>query len=173
MDGNPLGVKAPTLEKLLDDLQEFIQEVLKDYRLYVKQEGWDGQPPTRDMEVWQMTAPDPDEERERIPYIVLQLLNGADKRNERGQMESKANVRLIIVIYNPDKLEGRLQIVRIIQKIRYEIWRAGVIGRMFQIINLEYLIYPDDMQSYHMGELSTEWTIPPVERDLSYLANRQ
>ena len=44
--GNPLGVQVPTLEKLLDDLQEFIQETLKNYRLDVKQDGtispWSG-----------------------------------------------------------------------------------------------------------------------------------
>ena len=169
---NPLGVQVPTLEKLLDDLQEFIQETLKDYRLHVKQEGWEGQPLTRDVEVSQMIMPDPDEEHEAVPYILLQLLNGSDKRNQRGRMESKTNVRIIIVIYNPNKLEGRLQILRIIQKIRYEIHRAGVIGKMFGIDSLEYLIYPDDQQSYHMGEMSTEWTIPPVERDLSRIVNR-
>lgn len=170
--GNPLGVQVPTLEKLLDDLQEFIQETLKNYRLDVKQEGWNNQPLERDVEVSQMIMPDPDEEHERIPYILLQLLNGSDKRNERGQMESKANVRIVIAIYNPDKLEGRLQVLRIIQKIRYEIHKAGVIGKMFKIGNLEYLIYPDDTQSYHMGEMSTDWTIPPVERDLTRLVNR-
>ena len=171
--GNPLGVKVPTLEKLLDDLQEFIQETLKGYRLNVKQEGWENQPLERELSVSQMIMPDPDEENERIPYILLQLLNGSDKRNERGQMESRANVRIVIAIHNPDKLEGRLQVLRIIQKIRYEIHRAGVIGQMFTIGNLEYLIYPDDTQSYHMGEMSTDWAIPPVERDLSWVVSRE
>ena len=172
MNGNPLGVKVPTLEKLMDDLQEFIQETLKDYRLNVKQEGWDGQPQMRDAKVWQMVMPEPDEETERVPYILLQLLNGSDKRNERGQMESRANVRIIIEIYNSDRLEGRLQVLRIVQKLRYEIQRAGVIGKMFKIGNLEYLFYPDDTQGYHAGEMSTDWIIPPVERDLTRIVNR-
>ena len=170
---NPLGVKVPTLEKLLDDLEKFIRDALRNYPLYVKQGRHNGPAPTRDAEVVQMVMPEPDEEDEGIPYILLQLLNGSDKRNQYGRMESKANVRIVIVIYNPDRLEGRLQILRIVQKIRYEIFRAGIIGEMFGIDKLEYLIYPDDTQSYHMGELSTDWTIPPVERDLTDVWNAE
>ena len=170
---NPPGVSVPTLEKLLDDLEKFIRDALRNYPLYVKQERYGGQPPTRDAEVAQMVMPEPDEEDERIPYVLLQLLNGSDKRNQYGRMESKANVRIVIVIYNPDRLEGRLQVLRAVQKIRYEIYRAGVVGEMFGIENLEYLIYPDDTQSYHMGEMSTDWAIPPVERDLTEIWNAE
>lgn len=170
---HPLAVKVPTLEKLLDDLQAFIQEILKDYPLFVKQEGWEDQPLTRDAEVQQMIMPEPSEEHERVPYILLQLINGSDKREQNGQLVSRTAVRIVIAIYNKDKLEGRLQLLRIVQKIRYELSRAGVIGKMFELDGLEYLIYPDDTEWYHMGEMSTEWKIPPVERDCTAALRRK
>ena len=163
---NSIGVKAPTLEKLLDDLQSFIAENLKNYPLFIKPDGWEDQALTRDVEVYQMISPESDENHEKIPYILLQLLNGYDKK-ENNRLISKANIRLVIVVYNTDKQDGRLQILRIIQKIRYEILSAGIIGNMFKIDGLEYLIYPDEIEWYHMGEMSTEWIIPSVERDLN------
>ena len=169
----PLAIKSPMLEKLLDDLQEFIQQTLRNYRLFVKQEGWQDQPQMRDAEVSQMIMPDADEEHERVPYVLLQLINGSDKKRKDGTMESKTEVRIVIVLYNQDKLSGRLQVLRIIQKIRYELWSAGVIGKMFTLEGLEYLIYPDDTNWYHMGELSTEWAIPAVERDLTAILARK
>lgn len=170
---NPLGVKSPTLERLLDNLQDFIKETMKGYSLFVKQEGWNDQPLTREAEVSQMIMPDADEEHERIPYILLQMLNGSDKRDNSGRMVSKVNVRIVIAIYNKDKLEGRLQLLRIVQKIRFELWNAGVIGKTFTLDNLEFLLYPDDTEWYHMGEMSTDWIIPPVQRDLTAVINRQ
>ena len=164
---NTLAVKTPMLEKLLDDLQEFIQQILSNYRLFVKQDGWQDQPQMRDAEVSQMIMPDPDEEHERVPYVLLQLINGSDKKRNDGTMESRVEVRIVIVLYNQDKPAGRLQVLRVVQKIRYELWRAGEIGKMFTLEGLEYLIYPDDTNWYHMGELSTEWAVPAVERDLT------
>lgn len=170
---NTLGVKSPTLERLLDDLQDFIKETMKDYPLFVKQEGWDDQPLTRGAEVSQMIMPDADEEHERIPYILLQMLNGSDKRDNSGRMVSKANVRIVIAIYNKDRLEGRLQLLRIVQKIRFDLWDAGIIGRIFMLDSLEFLIYPDETEWHHLGEMSTDWIIPSVQRDLTAVINRQ
>lgn len=158
---------GPILENLLDAIKDFIEEQVKDYRLPVKQEGWDEQPPYRTADVSQMTMPDPDEDRERIPYIEIQLLNGKDERDRDGRMKSTVSVRIIITIYNKDKFEGRMQIVHIVQRLRRALIRRGLLGGCFELqFPLEYLIYPDDTEWYHLGEMATIWSVPSVEREV-------
>lgn len=160
----------PILENLLDSLKEFIEEDLKDYRLPVRQDGWRDQPLERPVEVSVLQMPDPDEERERIPYILLQPLNGKDERDKSGQMKAVVNVRLVITIYNMDKGEGKLQLVHIVQRLRRDLIHSGVIGGCFELQwPLEYLLYPDDTEWYHMAEMSTQWSVPPEERDVPQL----
>ena len=166
MSGESAAVGGATLESLLDCMKEFIAEDLKEYQLPVKQDGWEGQPNYRPVEVCEMAMPEPDEDHERIPYILLQLLNGRDERGEDGQMKCVANVRVIITIYDPDKREGKLALLYIVQRLRRDLIRAGVIGGCFELQwPLEYLIYPDDSEWYHLAELSTQWAVPAEERD--------
>lgn len=162
-----MNIEGPTMEALLDALKAFIEEQLKDYRLPVKQEGWESQPPYRPAQVSEMAMPDPDEDDERIPYILLQLLNGKDERDRDGQMKSTVSVRLIITLFNKDDLEGRMQVLHIIQRLRRAFIQRGVIGGCFELQwPLEYLIYPDKMEWYHLGEMATVWSIPAVEREV-------
>lgn len=162
-----MNVNGLILENLLDVLKAFIEETLKDYRIPIKQEGWEKQPLYRPAEVSEMVMPDPDEEHERIPYIQLQLLNGKDERDQNGQMKSIASVRIITTLFNKDKFEGRMQVLHILQRLRKEMIQKGVIGGCFELQwPLEYLIYPDDTEWYHMGEMATIWAIPSIERDI-------
>lgn len=162
-----MDIDGTTLESLLDALKAFVEKKLENYLLPVKQEGWEKQPLHRPAEVSEMVMPDPDEDHERIPYIELQILNGKDERNQNGQMKSTVSVRIIITLFNRDKFEGRMQIVHMVQRLRKELIQAGVIGGCFELQwPLEYLIYPDDTEWYHMGEMATIWSIPSIERDV-------
>ena len=165
-------LEGQTTENLLDALREFLEERLKDYRLPVKQEGWNNQPIYRPVEVQSLYMDDPDEDHERIPYILLQPLNGKDERTDNGQMDGRVNVRIVITIFNENLREGRAQILHIIQTIRRELIRAGVVGKSFDLKwPLEWLIYPDDTGNYHMGEMSTTWGVPTEERSVPELRN--
>lgn len=165
-----MTINGPVLENLLDALKDFIEEELKDYRLPVKQEGWENQPLYRPADVAEMVMPDPDEDRERVPYVELQLLNGKDDWGESAKMKSTVSVRVIITLYNKDKFEGRMQILYIVQTLRRALLRKGVVGGCFELKSpLEYLVYPDDSEWYHMGEMATIWSIPGVERDVPEL----
>lgn len=159
------GVIAPLdgqiVENLMDALKELLEERLRNYRLPVKR----GEEPERSIKVHTAFMDDPDEDAERIPYICIQPLNGKDEYGHSGQVEGNVNLRLVITIFNRDKREGRLQLLRIIQIIRRELIRTGVVGKSFELkMPLEWLIYPDDTDSYHVGEMSTTWSIPPEER---------
>lgn len=162
-----MTMNGPILENLLDALKDFIEEELKDYRLPVKQEGWKGQPLYRPADVSEMVMPDPDEDRERVPYVELQLLNGKDDMDRSGQMKSTVSVRMIVTLYNKDKLEGRMQVLHVVQALRRALIRKGVVGGCFELqFPLEYMIYPDDMEWYHMGEMATIWSVPGVAREV-------
>lgn len=174
-------VEGFVLEELLKEQREFIQNALKDYRLPVKKPA-KGKPPERAIKAHRMLVPDPEaeaeldaegwdeEEREQIPYIMIQVLNGSDSRGDNGQMESRVGVRFVITIYNSDTWEGRMQVLHIVQHLRRELIRKTVIGKTFELLwPLEYLIYPDETAPYHLGEISTVWSVPPVERDLPEL----
>lgn len=184
-DSRIAPLEGLVLEELLEALREFIQEDLKDYRLPVKS-ATAGKAPERTVKVHRMLAPDPEaeaeldaegwdeEEREQIPYIMLQVLNGSDRRGGDGQMESVVSVRIIITIYNMDEWEGRMQILHIVQKLRWDLIRKTVIGKTFELLwPLEYLVYPDEQPGYHLGEMATVWSVPPVERNLPELKGLQ
>ena len=141
MNGESKAVAGAALENLLDCLKEFIEEDLKDCTLPVKQDGWEDQPNERPIEVHEMTMPEPDEDHERIPYILLQLLNGKDERGNDGQMHSIVNVRIVITIYDRDMREGRMNLLYIVQRLRRDLQHKGVIGNCFTLkMPLEYLI---------------------------------
>lgn len=165
-EGYGIMTGGPNLESLLDCLKKFIEEDLKEYRLPVKQDGWTGQPERRVPDIHEMAVPEPSEEHERIPYILLQVLNGRDERGSDGQMKSIVNVRIIITIYDDDMQGGKMQVLQIVQRLRRDLIRAGVIGGCFALQwPLEYLIYPDETEWYHLGEMATQWSIPTEERD--------
>lgn len=158
-------LEGQTTENLMDALEEFLREDLKNYPLPVKREGTARQESYRAVEVAQMMMDDPDDDHERVPYILLQPLNGKDERNDLGQMDSRVNVRIVVTIFNRNKKEGRLQLLHIVQTIRRDLIRAGTIGKSFDLLwPLEWLIYPDETESYHLAELSTTWSVPSEER---------
>lgn len=55
-----------------------------------------------------------------------------------------------------DKREGRMQLLYIIQRLRKAFLQAGIVGGCFELRwPLEYLIYPDDAESYFDGFVSS------------------
>lgn len=158
-------LEGQTMENLMDALKEFLEEDLKEYRLPVKQEGWEDQSNYRPVEVQTFAMDDPDEDHARIPYICIQPLNGKDGPDENKKMEGQMYIRLVITIFNWDKREGRRQLLNIIQRIRRDLIRTGVVGKSYELQwPLEWLIYPDETGGYHLGEMSTKWSIPAEER---------
>jgi hypothetical protein len=172
MERRPVGaaigpLEGQTMEDLMDALQGFLQEKLKEYRLPVKNSKRGDVPPYRPIRVGQMVMDDPDEDDESVPHLLLQPLNGKDQRGEDGQLGGKVSIRIVITIFNRNKLEGRLQLMHIIQTIRRELESVMVVGKSFELLwPFEWLIYPDDMECYHMGEISTVWSVPTIERQV-------
>jgi hypothetical protein len=167
---------------LLEQLQAFIQEHTADIILSVRPVKNKTLPtapraraaePTEDAiteraaEVHLMRLPDKDAEENRIPYILLQLLTGADTQEEGQQPDSEAKVRIIFATYSENDSEGALDVLNIITRVRIALLKAGKIGKQFLLRKpLEYIIYPDDTRPYFFGELMTIWEMPIINREI-------
>lgn len=170
----PQGKIAPLegqiIEELMEAVKQFLEQELKEYRLPVKGEIGENQPKSRAVEVAAMAMPEPDEEHARVPYILIQPLNGKDSWGRGGYTESEVNLRLVVTIFDWDKEEGRRELLHIVETVRRSFIRAGVVGKSFALkMPLEWLIYPEDMEGYHMGEISATWSVPPLTRDVPQL----
>lgn len=156
------------LRALLDALADFIKTSLMEMRLPVKQEGWEGQPKNRAIEVYKQRMPSASDAKEKVPYILLQMLNGSDDyQKSTGEWTNKVAIRVIITTFDWDPEQGALSLLNIVEKLRFDIEKAGVIGKRFELLEpFEFLIYPDDTMPYHVAELSTVWSIPAVEREI-------
>lgn len=155
-----------TLENLLDDLKAFLQEDLKEIRLPVNPKSNEDTAP-RAFTVYKMGLPEPEDWEGRIPYIILQMLNGTD-----SEKENTVKVRILITLFNRDREEGRMTLLHVVQKLRLDLQRKGVIGRRFVLQQpFEYLFYTDDTGPYHLAEIMTVFSVPPIERDVFGLHN--
>jgi hypothetical protein len=158
------------LRALLDALAEFVETSLQEMRLPVKQEGWDDQPRTRAIEIYKQRMPSASDAKEKVPYVLLQMLNGSDDEKASGEQEHKASIRVIVTIFDWDPQQGALSLLNIVEKLRFDLLKAGIIGDRFTLLKpFEFLIYPDDTIPYHVAELSTVWGIPAVEREIQGL----
>jgi hypothetical protein len=135
-----------TIRGLLDALETFLHDHLKEYQLKVKQEGWSDQPARRPIRIYKQTTPIPNDDEPMIPLIQMQVITGEDSWSQSKKIEtSQVNVRLTIFI-----------------KIRFDLKREKVIDGYSMDTELEFLIYPDNTDGDHIAELSTTWNIPVV-----------
>lgn len=156
-------VEGLTIEALLEALADFIREDLKDYELPLKR-AEEGERAKRAVTVDTLTPEDSDDEDDSIPYILLQPLNGREEQDKLGQASAECNVRICITIYNRDRREGRKQLLHLTERLRRDLVAKRVVGKTFALkLPLEWLIYPEDNEGYHLAELSTEWSLPATE----------
>lgn len=162
-------VKGTTTEALLNAIAAFINEDLKDYELPTMRKG-EGERGKRPIHAEILALDDPDDEDSLIPYILLQPLNGKEERDKLGQMTATMAVRICITLYNRDAKEGRRQLVYVVERLRRDLVAARVIGGVFTLRHpIEWLIYPEDTEGYHLAEISTEWSLPATEVSVSGL----
>lgn len=160
-----------TFRGLLDALEAAVKAELGTMQLPVKQEGWDDQPLSRDVEIFKQKVPPVTDVEQKIPYILLQIVNGVDDVDSNGKNENTVSVRMVITIYDEDPDQGRLAAQNIVERLRVGLQRRGVIGKRFELTKpFEYAFYVDDTalyNPYHQAEIMTKWKIPPVKRQMS------
>lgn len=150
---------------LLDNLEEFVKEKTKDIKLQVRVRGTaQQQEKERAADVYKMRLPKKEDQTEKVPYILLQLLTGKDGEAQEG---SACQIRIVVATYAENDIMGAYDVLNVLLRIRSELQKAGIIGGYFALKKpLEYLVYPDSTQPYFLGEMITNWSIPTIEREV-------
>ena len=158
-----------TTINLLECLEEFVKEKTADIKLQVKVRNRNPQEvKERAADVYKMRLPKKEDQTEKVPYILLQLLTGMDDKQNGEPEESECKIRIVVATYSEDGGEGSFDVLNVILRIRSELKKAGVIGGRFVLHNpLEYIVYPDSTEPYYLGEMITNWSIPTIEREVT------
>lgn len=116
----------------------------------------------RPPEVHKMKLPKKEDKIKRIPYILLQLLQGKDEVEESGCV-----VRIVVATYSEDGSKGATDLLNVILKIKAELERVGILEDRYVLhYPVEYLIYPEDNGNYSFGEMITNWSLPFIKREV-------
>ncbi len=154
--------------ELINALEAFIAEQVKDICLaYRSKDDQEGQ--CRAPGVYKMKLPDKEAETKLVPYVLLQFLTGKDAQVPGQPPENECKVRLVIATYSEDGGIGAYDLLNVITRIRTALLKAGMIADQFLLkleSPLEYIVYPDDTDPYHLGEMITTWELPSVEREI-------
>lgn len=149
---------------LLESVAEFIEEKTADILLNVRVRH-DSEKKQRAAEVFRMNLPDASDKTSRVPYILVQLINGKDNNQPGTVEESIHTIRIVCVTYSEDPQQGSMDVLNLILRLRHEMELAGVVNEEFCLqYPLEYIIYPDNTPPYFIGEMVTHWSIPALER---------
>ena len=158
-----------TAINLLECLEAFVKEKTADIMLQVKVRNRNPEEvKERAADIYKMRLPKKEDQTEKVPYILLQLLTGKDDKENGEPEESVCKIRIVVATYSEDGSEGALDVLNVILRIRSELKKAGVVGERFVLQNpLEYIVYPDSTQPYYLGEMVTNWSIPTIEREVT------
>lgn len=168
-----------TPNDLLDALQAFIEEIIKDLILEVypivnrvptpnSEKRTEEKPKERAAEVYKMRLPSKDAETSQIPYVLLQLLTGDDTQEPGQEADSSCKLRIVCATYSADASKGSIDLLNLITRIRIGLLNQGVIGDYFTLRKpLEWACYPDDTGCYYLGEMLTNWGLPTVTREVN------
>ncbi len=156
---------------LLDRLEEFVKAVTKDIKLQVRVRNQNSdEEKERAALVYKMRVPTKEDQTQKVPYILLQVLTGKDDKKEREPDESNCQIRIVVATYSEDGDVGAYDVLNVILRIRSELEKVGIIAGQFVLqMPLEYIIYPDSAPPYYMGEMITNWSMPTIKREVEEL----
>ena len=154
---------------LLEQLRDFTKEATADLIMATAMQEGDAEQKHRAADVYLMRLPDSKSAKKKAPYILHQIITGADKHPSGERDISTAMVRSIFCVYAEDEQEGGLMLLNLMERVRIGLLRKVVIGNQFTLdkeVGLESLVYPDDMAPYFAGEMVSTWKLPTIEREV-------
>ena len=129
-----------------------------------KKDGKNSKPQRKPPGVYKMRLPErdvADAHAKRIPYIVLQVLQGEDSHEQSE--DSITRVRIIATTYSEDGGAGAIDVLNVITRIRIALLKTHTIGQIFHLRKpLEWIVYPDDAGNYFFAEIAVVFEMPPV-----------
>lgn len=152
---------------LLDALAEWAEETLKDIVLPLNNE-YETTETERPIKAYKQAMPDAGEAEERVPYVLLQCMNGSDGI-KNGRPAAKIYVRWVVAVYNESPSEGTLSLMNIIGRVRDRLLREGVVGRRYSLASDDDDVFSWEINTaptwpYYVANIYTLFDAPPVER---------
>lgn len=153
---------------LLEQLREFTLAVTGELVFPVAQQKEDTEPPKpRAAEVFCPRLPDSKAAKKKAPYILHQIVTGADRQAPGQAVRSKTEVRTIFCVYDPNEQTGGMALLTLMEQLRIAFLERPIVGGQFRLdleAGIESLVYAEDTAPYHAGEMITNWIMPPVKR---------
>lgn len=145
--------------ELVDELVNFIKEVVSDYDLFTKIEGV-----TKVPSVYPGYLPPVNKENNNgtpgdYPYILVRFLNDADVMNE----SNTANIRLIIATYSEDEQNGWRDTMNLVDRIKFELREKMFIGPFSLTGKIETNLFEDHPYPYWHAIMDLSFHIPQVQ----------
>lgn len=153
--------------EFLEVLRDFTREAIKDMILPTRMQQGDTEPGSRPADVYLMRLPDGTAAMKKAPYILHQVVTGADRQEQGERPRATATVRSIFVVYSDDEQEGGMMLLELMERVRIALLKQVLLDKRFQLdlqVGVETLVYPDDTAPYFAGEMSSTWVLPAVER---------
>ena len=153
---------------LLECLRDFTKEATADLIMPTKMQKSDTEQGYRPADVYLMRLPDSSSATKRAPYVLHQLISGADQQKE-NHIISDARVRSVFCVYNDDKQEGGLMLLNLMERLRVALLQQVIIGEQFTIdldAGLNILTYSNDTAPYFAGKMISTWKLPTVKRKI-------
>lgn len=153
--------------ELLQELKGFTEAQVKNMVYETQTSPGDAQV-RRAPEVWLMRLPDAKSKTKKAPYVLLQLVSGADEQNAGEPQDSTCSIRFVVCLYADNASEGALNVADVLMCLRTALLRQRVIANRYTMrMPLEYLIYPDETTPFFIGEMMTTWELPTIKREVT------
>lgn len=153
-----------TITGLLKEIKGTVERCIAEMRLPVNPTENEFLREDRAPDVYVMNLPEREDLFSRIPYILIQPLDGDDSQKEGEQPYSQVKVRLLIALYNKDAQEGGLQALEIIERLRVWMQKGRLLANQYMLqMPWHWEFYEDDTGVYHLGEIRTVWSLPEIK----------
>lgn len=155
---------------LLESLRVRMEQDTKDLIMPTKPQKGDTEEIKRAAEIWSGRLPDTQSATKKAPYVLNSILTSRFFQNPGEEPESHVTVRSVFCVYNPDENEGALMLLNLMDRIRISFQKNPIVDGRYELImsgdGINDLVYPDSPVPFYMGEMITEWQMPPVEREV-------
>ncbi|MCL2636960.1 MAG: hypothetical protein FWD48_01185 [Oscillospiraceae bacterium] len=125
----------------------------------------------RALEVHLMGLPNKEKEKNYVPYILAQFLEGDDTQTAGEEPDSTSKIRLIVCTYSDNDSKGAYDVLNILSTLRIALLKERWVGEQFALkMPLEYMVYPNDWVTppYFAGEMILTFEKPIITQEVDY-----
>lgn len=155
----------------LHTLKAFTEDTVNDLLLPVSVQRESEIPGLRQAAVHLMRLPDGKSAAKKAPYILHQLITGADEQIAGSLATASCTVRTIFCVYCEDEEVGALHLLNLMERLRIALLKKRILGNQFTLDlaqKMETLVYTDDIAPYFAGEMVSHWHMPAVQQEVTY-----